>query len=135
MSVEQQMPVTYIYHDETNIHEYVFLEGTREAVDQWYEYLHEIYHKAGEERPDALRILVDLTKVSQPPLSYAFQKAKSMLKELPDVPERRIGFLGASNTLLTILKPLIKLLRSDMKVEFMMANRRDEMVTWLLDDD
>jgi hypothetical protein len=123
--------VDYTYNPTTDVHEYTFRDGSRKAVDEWYELLGQAYQQATASGTDYLRILVDISQANQPPLSYAFQKAKELIKLYPDVPPRRIAFIGTSSVLPTLLKPFIRLLRSELDFNYFQPHAKIEAHAWL----
>ena len=124
--------VHYVYHADTLIHEYIFHADTRQAVEVWYEQLKEAYQFTVDNQMPVLRILVDLRHAPNPPLTYAFQQAKSLQKQFPIMPPRRVVFLGTGGGLLVMLKPFVKLLRSDLNYDFFPTDRRTTALEWLL---
>lgn len=127
--------ITYRYHAETHIHEYIFQEATRQAVDEWIDRIAQLYRDAFEQGlPDhPLRVLVDLTQVrQQPPLPHAYRQAKEMGKEFETLPPRRFCFLGDSMVFGSMMKVFINMLRKDVQYEFMSSTEREAAIDWLL---
>ena len=124
--------VEYHYHSDTDIHEYIYREGTREAVDEWMQLIDNLYADAVDSDKTMVRVLVDISDVGQPPLAHAYRQAKGLGQKYPDLPPRRFCFLAESSVLGFMIKSFISLLRRDVEYNFVSEESREEAIEWLL---
>ena len=123
--------VKYSFHADLNIHEYIFLEQSRGAVDAWFALLDTLYREATAQGVDEMLILVDVTNAPRQPVTHTMQRAKEINKAHATAPPRKIAFLGTSNSLGALLKPLLAILRQNFKYAYYTEDQRPQAIAWL----
>ncbi len=117
---------------EGNLHEFVFYEGSRAALDQWFVYIEKFHLLPPNVRT---RVFVDTTGVPQPPLAYAYQRAQVMHKKHGKrATPMYYAFLGADNqsVMNRILQTFIQLLRTGDEVRYFYGEaEREKAWAWL----
>lgn len=126
--------VIYTYEEDTEIHHFVFTQGTRAAVDQWLDHVDAIYERIDELGTLHVRALVDISNISQPSLPYAYNRAKEIGQKYTTLPPRRFVFIAQQSVFTSMVKTFINLLRSDVEYNFVPPEKRDDAIAWLLEE-
>lgn len=133
--------IEYIEYD-NGIHEFIFLNTNREAVNDYVNQL-EALIKAMIEDDSAtmLRFMVNLTETRDlPAFSYITNQGRRMLQGfLKDRGKFHLrgAFLAKQNKMmvLSLTESFIKLIPVDINVKVFEENSRDEAINWLLADE
>jgi len=119
---------------ENGIHEFVFHESSRRALDQWVEKLEEIYHETPEE--ETIRAIYDQVISGMQPAAYSFRISTNMLKRLSHRNPARTVFLVNKGFFVSIMESFVRLIERNVdKTRFIDGDKRDEAIEWLLADD
>lgn len=132
---EEKQVVDYILHD-NGIHEFIFYESSRKAVDAWITKTEEIT-AASEATPDqTVRYLYNQVTSGMQPANYAFRRSQDMIKKYPKRARSRTVFLTNPGFFVSLMDAFVKLLRTEDKdrVQFINGDKRDEAIAWLLSD-
>lgn len=99
------MPViTHITLD-NNIHELVFAESSRQAINQFLDKLVEFYEQAGDEH---LYIVLDMRQSGMLPLRSLTQSLRSLLQTYPDHDAATIALVLDDPQMLDVTEALLK---------------------------
>lgn len=119
----------YTYHD-PGIHEFKYLQATREGWDACIELMMQLSQQAAP--TDTLRILIN-AEAGSVPLSYASRKARDWVKNNPDMPYTHTAILYMDSLLLRVAEAMSRSLYSaKTSTRFFHMSRRDDAVEWLL---
>lgn len=121
---------TYIRHADCDVHEFVFHQANRLAVDEFLVVLDPILSQAPNDRP--LRVLVDLRPDGLPPINYVFPRLKAFFQKRY-VFGFRVVYLYDSSTLLSMIQSFLNLLRQKTERRFM--TDREAALAWLRGDE
>lgn len=128
-------PVTYYHNQQRDIHEFIFHESTREAVDGFWTKLEQL---AIESQPgETYRIWMDVCESGQQPLRYFFARATEMAQKYPK--ERRgsgrFVLIYRDATLLGTIESFFRILNPpNIRVRFYSEDRSGEALQWVLSD-
>lgn len=127
--------MTYRLH-ENNIHELIYTDASRTAVDAFWAYLGRFIAEGKPE--DLYCILNDLRSSGHQPLSYYFSRLRAFNAQHPadKRPEARIALvyrttsplIGTVDTFIRMLNP------RRVRIRIFPNNRYDEAVAWLLEE-
>jgi hypothetical protein len=119
---------------QNGIHEFVFHESSRRALDQWIAKLEEIYRATPE--GEIIRSIYDQVESGMQPAAYASRISNDMLKRLPHRNATRTVFLVNKSFFISIMESFVRLIeRNTDKTRFIDGEKRDEAIAWLLADD
>jgi hypothetical protein len=113
---------------DNGIHEFVMLETSRGAVDDFIDSAREMMEAAGDSVPTPT--LFD-TQVGIQPINYIFTEIRNLMKEHPTTEQGKLAMIMRPNALLTAIKALMNMFPK-MKVKFFGPEERDDAITWLL---
>jgi hypothetical protein len=116
---------------EGDIHEFVFREGNRQAVDDWISQTEAILRAT---QADRFYQLVDSSNVSDVPLSYAYQRIKTLSPQYEFVRYWRVAFLHSHSTLVFLVNTYINMLRRLIKARFFVPEEREAAIAWLREE-
>ena len=118
---------------ENGIHEFVFHESSRRALDQWIAKLEEVYRATPEE--ETIRAIYDQVESGMQPAAYSFRISNNMIKNLPHRNASRTVFLVNKGFFVSIMESFVRLIeRGEDKTRFIDGDLRDEAINWLLED-
>jgi len=86
--------VTYNFMEAQEIHEFIFAESSRKAMDQYIAYIYEIYDERLKGKPK-MRIILDIHKSGMLPVKYASAIMEKTFKELAPFPKPFVAYLSA----------------------------------------
>jgi hypothetical protein len=113
---------------DNGIHEFVFSETSRAAVDDFIESAREMMEAAGDSEPTPT--LFD-TRVGAQPINYVFARIRTLMKEYPTTQQGKLAMIMRPNALLTAVKALMSMFPK-VKVRFFGPEERDDAIAWLL---
>lgn len=127
--------LTYLYHLDTDLHEFNFDIVNVAAVNAWIEEMDRIY--AGISADAQVRILIDITRVNMLPASYGFGKVRAWAQTLEVHPEAKAVIIHKPDFVMSLVSQFFKNLPLDrmwshLDARFYVASRRDEAIRWLL---
>lgn len=114
------------------IHEFVFTEASRMAVDEWFSCLTRATTAAA---PGAItRCLVLSTAPDPLPIAYLFKRAQRWVRQAPPVHQTRICFLHHPDFIYPHVKSFVRAwqLSYGNAVRFFPDTHRDDAERWLL---
>lgn len=115
-------------HLEGNIHEFVFREGNRQAIDEWISQTEAILQAT---QADSFYQLVDASSVRDVPLSYAYQRIKTLSPQYEHVRYWRVAFIHSHSALVFLVNTYINMLRRPIKAHFFVPEEREAAIAWL----
>jgi len=117
---------------DNGIHEFVFREASRAAVDEWFAHLDELTRAMPSD--SMLHLLVRSTAAEPLPVTYMIKSAHKWVADNPHVYTARIVFLHRSHFYYPHAKSFIRAwqMSNGIAVRFYAFDRRDEAVDWLL---
>lgn len=121
-------------HQQTDdgIHEVVFLDKSKDAAAQLMDILESF---CGDMARDAdLRVLVDFRQSGIPPLNYAAERGRALIRDFPDRPNMRIAYLAASRfaSVARVGEAVFALFARD-KHRVFAEDQRAAAIAWLLE--
>ncbi|MBI5667380.1 MAG: hypothetical protein HZC41_05170 [Chloroflexi bacterium] len=118
-------------HD-NGIHEFVFTESSRQAVDEWFTQLDYITRDVPS--GTMMYFLVRSTATDVLPVAYMIKSAFNWVTENPHLYTARVAFLHRSNFYYPHAKSFIRAwqMSNGIAVRFYPSDRRDDAVRWLL---
>ncbi len=124
--------VTYIYHDDTQVHEFAFKKSSRQTIDEWVVVMDELYK--GLKDTDEVKFIFDFTTSGAMPLNYAFTKAREWSNSLEVHPQAMLACIYPNDTFRPIINSFFKLVRLDhITMRFFSPNMKDEAFKWLIE--
>ncbi len=114
------------------IHEFVFTQASREAVDEWFSCL--LQTTAAAAPGTVTRCLVLSIAPDPLPVAYFFKRAQYWVRQAPPVRQTRVCFLHRSEFMYPHVKSFVRAwqLSYGNAVQFFAAGQRDEAERWLL---
>lgn len=125
-------------HLENGIHEFVFLNNTRLAVDDYFAILEASPMAQGEKTAEVLCALIELREPGMPPVGYMLQRYREFIKgrknRLP--PTIRTVFLYRTGFILSTVRSFLRLVPTPKQANrrFFPVSERAAAEAWLLDD-
>jgi hypothetical protein len=119
---------------EQDIHEFVFTEASRKAIDEWFAHLDTIQQSA---RPlTVMRFLVRSTAPEPMPIAYALKCAQKWAQENPTMHTSRVAFVHRSEFFYPYIKSFVRSWQMNYGnlIRFFPADRYEDAVRWLLAD-
>ncbi len=126
--------LTYNYRTETGVHEFVFHQANRAAVDDWLDYMNQIYD--GKTQQDKIYFLLDLRQSGSLPMTYSSSKGLQWMKALKVHPKVRLAMINKpEETILTALfDRLLQTMRlGHLKSANFYGDADDKALEWLLE--
>jgi len=127
---EKQPASEYIRHPD-GIHEIIYNEVSREAVDQYMTHLDNIMSITPKEQ--TLRLLSNGTKVIEmQPITYMMSRFRGVMQKHPQRPAVRVAILYGSVRFIDLVNGLFRMfVRGRDGMRFFKAEERDEAIAWL----
>ena len=127
----QPEPCVYT-HLENGIHEFIFNRSSREAVDEMFVMLSEVYEDVDPDR--TIPLLFDFQR-GDVPLSYLFMSFQKWLAGRTTHYNARLVILTDMRGVAPILDGFLRALHhSYLQVRFFSHAQRNEIVDWLLEE-
>jgi hypothetical protein len=131
--------VELIEHDD-GIHEIIFHEATRQAVDDYMILVERIIEKQIAGREPVACVLLNLSHSGVPPFAYITQKGRSLLHEHHkerDAIHLKSAFLAkdSAKAVLSLAETFIKMLPIDATFKVFDWTKRSDAEAWLLSND
>ena len=124
---------TYTYRED-GIHEYVLLDTSRAAFDDFLGRTQSISESADPD--EVLLNLVDFSN-GLPPVMYSFQRSQEAVakqkKAGHSIPSARNAILYQSGVLISMVQTFVNLLHVDAVGRFFPVEERDQAIAWLLE--
>lgn len=120
---------------EGEIHQYTFLDNTREAVDEWVRLMNSVHHQEGlDETKGTMRIMVIHPEKGMLPLSYAGKTVSTWLKTLPHRRPTRIASVYGKNALFSLIEAFTRImqLQETVMIRLFPIQQREEAIKWLM---
>jgi hypothetical protein len=119
------------YQYTNGIHEFVFLKGSRRAVDEYLAELRRIFESASSD--STVKVLLDIRQTGLPPIAYLSAQIHEWHKECPSVGMTYTAILYSGSSALMLLKNLTRLFsrNGQEQVRFFEQDRRDEAMAWM----
>lgn len=127
--------VTVYNHLPNGIHELVSLARDRQALDECFDYLEQIFPEAPLDQP--LLLLLDIREAGGSPLGYLWQRARQLAERCPKRPYSYAAILHNMDSPLykvrtVALGVLAELIHA--KVVYFLHDERDKAIAWLHDE-
>lgn len=115
------------------IHEFIFREETKRAIDVWLEHTEHIYQTAPPDK--RVLFILDGSDVENLPLSYSYPRIKALNAKYPNKPPSRGVLIYSSGILNSLIGAFARLSSRGARDEsrFYHKNKRDEAIQWLLE--
>lgn len=128
--------LTLIEHD-NGIHELIFHEATRHAVDEYLGIVETILEKQLAGGEAIIHLLIDLSEAGAPPFAYITQQGRKMLHEHHkerDAIHLKSAFLAkdSTKTVLSLAETFVKMLAIDASFKVFDWTKRHDAEDWLL---
>jgi hypothetical protein len=120
---------------EGDIHQYTFLDNTREAVDEWVRLMNTVHQQEGTDvSKGTLRIMVIHPEKGMLPLSYAGKTVSNWLKTLPHRRPTRIASVYGKNALFSLIEAFTRImqLEESVMIRLFPIQQREEARIWLM---
>lgn len=118
------------YHQlDGEIHHYTFNEATRQALGQHFEHYTRLIRQAPLNQP--FRVVLDFRPAGFPPITYAFQKARQVYREVPKQPPLRFAILNNPGVLTSVVQGMFNLMIVRNTTRFFPADQFDQAINWL----
>jgi hypothetical protein len=124
---------------DNGIHEFIILEATRAAADDYFDALEALVEKLlaeGATPNDIVRVLADFCTAGNPPMNHMYQRSRRLLDRYPVHPKTRFANVHRSNFLLSIAQAFVSLLTAATrdKARIFVDCDREAAIAWLLED-
>jgi hypothetical protein len=115
------------------IHEFIFREESKRAIDVWLEHAEHIYQTAPPDK--RVLFILDGSDVENLPLAYSYPRIKALNEKYPNKPPSRGVLIYSSGVMNTIIAAFTKLSSRGARDEsrFYHKSKRDEAIQWLLE--
>jgi hypothetical protein len=136
MNSEMSRPHCEYRRLENGIHEFVFLSNTRLAIDDYFAILETTRFARGEDTPDVIRLLIELSQPGMPPVAYMMQRYRDFVKAHKNhMPTTRVVYLYRSGFIPSLARSFIGLVseRKHAYRRFFPVNERAQAEEWLLE--
>lgn len=129
--------VVYTYLEEHDIHELVFLQATRQAVEVGMEQMMRIYADLTNE--SRVRLLIDLRPSNLLPMNNVIPQARNWNRNVKIHPQVRLALLTRPDPLTTLVKSIFDMLRfghlrTQVFQDSSQTNMRDAAIAWLMQE-
>lgn len=128
---EEKKPATdYVQHPD-GVHEIIYNEVSREAVDQYMTHFDNIM--AITPKDEVLRLLSNGSLVVEmQPISYMMSRFRNVMQKYPQRPAVRVAILYGSVRFIDLVNGLFRMfVRGRDKMRFFKAEQREEAIAWL----
>ncbi len=127
---EKRAASEYIYHPD-GIHEIIYNEVSREAVDQYMNHFDYIISITPKDQ--TLLLLSNGTKVVEmQPVTYMMSRFRAVMQKYPQRPAIRVAILYGSVRFIDLVNGLFRMfVRGRDRMRFFKAEERDEAIAWL----
>jgi hypothetical protein len=118
---------------DNSIHQFVFVEASREAVDEYLGHLYTVIEQLKDDEP--LLMLMDLRPDGIPPLKYALTTSKKFFVQYPNLPPTKAAYITNSATLVGLGLSVLSLIGTETKRRTFSADEEYLAIEWLLEID
>ncbi len=126
--------ITHTFDPIIEVHRIVFLESSREAVDDWVAVMDAIYATLGPD--DAVRFLFDERPSGALPLTYAINSGVRWARGLEYHPHARVAFLFPDRMVASLANSMLAIVQRQMghlSVRLFNADQEAQAIAWLTD--
>jgi hypothetical protein len=116
-----------------SIHQFVFIEASREAVDEYLRHLQTVIEQLKDDEP--LLMLMDLRPDGIPPLKYALTTSKRFFARYPNLPPTKAAYITNSTTLVGLGLSVLSLIGTETKRRNFSDHEEYQAIEWLLEID
>lgn len=119
---------------ENGVHEFRFLEPTRDAVDEWANHLEQLQLQGHWYGRETVRLILDTRQSGSLPIRYLFECLSDYNREYAHLkpPKVRIAYVHApSQIILPIFSTFADLMPVPTKARFFEADAYDQALAWL----
>jgi len=130
-------PLKYIeiIEHENHFYEFIFKHGTRLALQELFIYIEQIYQLPPEAQ---VKIILDTTKTSAPPIVHAFRLMQDVVRKYPKRPNpMRVVFLDNEKQMpmQRVMQTFIQLLNTNAHTIHLYGDKRTEAINFLFKDE
>lgn len=132
--VHQGVHVEYTYDAARDIHRIVFLNASREAIEEWVAVMDAIYDHLTPD--DAVRFLFDERPSGPLPLTYSINRGIRWTRTLEYHPSARVAFLFPDRMITSLANTMLGLVQRQMRhlsVRLFDPTQELEAIAWLTD--
>lgn len=123
--------VTYQYLEEYEIHEFIFAESSRRAMDDYIGFIYEIYDDYLKDK-EGMRIILDIHESGMLPLRYASGIMKKIFEELQPFPKPYIAYLYDESIDQTLINSMGQTTSVSVTRLDFLYKERDTAIEWLM---
>jgi len=123
--------VTYNYIEEHDIHEIIFAESSRKAMDEYIGIIYDIYDEHLKGR-SSVRIMLDIHKSGMLPVRYATAIMEKTFKELAPFPKPYVVYLTNNSMDNSLINTMNYTASRKVKRAHFTYDQRDEAIQELL---
>lgn len=123
--------VRYQFLEEQTIHEFIFVEATRKAMDQYIGTIYEIYDEHLKGKP-SMRILLDIHQSGMLPVKYASAIMEKTFKELAPFPKPYVAYLSEGNLNDSLISTMNYTASKHVDRLTFQIQDRDKAIEWLV---
>lgn len=119
---------------ENGVHEFIFRESSREAIDEFFRQLEPILKNTPD--TDVARYIVDVTQADRAvSMMGIIQRFRKLETSMPRRARGRTALLHPQGSMLSFVDGLIRALAPTQdQTKFFTAGKRDEALAWVLSD-
>jgi hypothetical protein len=114
---------------DSGIHEFIFVNPDRQAVDKHFRQLNDIADRTAPSEP--FLVLMDFQR-GFPPMTYGFSRAREFNRQHLANPGHYAFLYGRNNVMLSVLQSFFRMLRGGHPGGFFPGDERDNAIAWLL---
>lgn len=126
--------VTYAYDALHDIHRVVFLDASREAVEEWIQVMDAIYNRLTPQ--DAVRILFDERSSGSLPLTYSINRGIHWARALEYHHDARVAFLFPDRMIASLANSMLSVVQRQighLNIRLFDPTKEAEAIAWLTD--
>ncbi|MFQ3646860.1 MAG: STAS/SEC14 domain-containing protein [Anaerolinea sp.] len=126
--------ITYTFDPVLEVHRIVFLESSREAVEDWVAVMDAIYAALGPD--DAVRFLFDERPSGALPLTNAINRGVRWARSLEYHPPARVAFLFPDRMIASLANSMLGMVQRQMghlSVRLFNTDQEAQAIAWLTD--
>jgi hypothetical protein len=126
--------IRYTYEAEYDVHRIVFLEASREAIEEWVDAMDAIYDCLAPDQP--VRFLFDERPSGALPLTYAINRGVRWARTLEHHPPARVAFLFPDRMVAQLANTMLGVVQRQMghlSVRLFDPSQEAQALAWLTD--
>lgn len=125
------IPCEYIHHN-SGIHEFIFHEASRAAVDEFIAHINRIMRQSPPDKTTL--ILIDVSPSGPVPMGYFIERVRHIVARAPHRLPTRATVLYRDKSVMAIMHHIVTMLAGHQdQISFHPVGQRTKAINWLLE--